>query len=757
MFSLALTGIIAQQISPYLIGNNVWLPPWMGGTKWNELKDDIGDAGFQLIRIGGNGAQSASAYTNVRIADLVEEIRNQGAEVIVQVPYTHSAQATTDMITYINGTRGLGVKYWAIGNEPNHQPMLSVSTVAEYIRRIATALKAYDATIKTMGPTTAWYDASYFNPLFVNKGADDISGVDANGNYYIDVLTWNKYQLTYGLEYNGTITSAVNLVNSQNASRPEGKKMQWAILELNGHYSNDLATDAQKCWSFNTGQTFAELFDIGMRRGALTIAGWSIYEGGGNRSNGDLGLFDGLAENYGNAVRGRSTYYHSLMLGLHMKGNYLPNVHNGPSVNGANNGITVSSMGDAEGLSVMIINRSATLGYEYNIGLNNVYGSTATLRIRVAAGLDKEFSGHIDEKTTQMLVFDSQGNLTRKYSYNEQHSENYCGPEITDYSSASSAEGVLNFISPINGTKFKTNQKLEVAIEASHSAGIESVELYIEDELVGSLSEASYEWDYTNEKLADLVAGFYELRAVCKIVGGGSISKTITFANALSFAPEDPIQIPGKVEAEFFDDMLGIQTQETADDGAGLNVGWIDAGDWLDYIIDVQEDGLYVVTFRVAGWTNDGRIALRNAAGTTLTGANIPNAGALQYQAWGTVSGEASFTLEAGVQVIRIFAEGSPFNFNYFTINKDAVSSDKQMELGSLKAYPQPCKEVLHIEGAARFHNFRIYNQMGQVVRELTNSQGDRKTLEMSGLEPGLYFIKLSGDNEGAVLKIAKE
>jgi hypothetical protein len=79
------------------------------------------------------------------------------------------------------------------------------------------------------------------------------------------------------------------------------------MSEFNGHYNNDIATADQKTWSFNAGQMFAEMYDIGMRKGAFAICSWSIFESGGSRIAGDLGLFDRTNNEY----RGRSTYYHS--------------------------------------------------------------------------------------------------------------------------------------------------------------------------------------------------------------------------------------------------------------------------------------------------------------------------------------------------------------------------------------------------------------------------------------------------------------
>ncbi len=50
----------------------------------------------------------------------------------------------------------------------------------------------------------------------------------------------------------------------------------------------------------------------------------------------------------------------------------------------------------------------------------------------------------------------------------------------------------------------------------------------------------------------------------------------------------EPGAIPGKIEAENYSAMNGIQTEPTTDTGGGLNVGWIHVGDWLDYNVNVE-------------------------------------------------------------------------------------------------------------------------------------------------------------------------
>jgi beta-glucosidase len=119
--------------------------------------------------------------------------------------------------------------------------------------------------------------------------------------------------------------------------------------------------------------------------------------------------------------------------------------------------------------------------------------------------------------------------------------------------------------------------------------------------------------------------------------------------------------LPGKIEAENYNAMSGVQTETTSDTGGGLNVGWIELNDWMDYNVNVQTAGAYRIDYRVASPNATGKVDFR-VNSTTLATTTIPNTGG--WQAWTTVS--ANVTLSAGAQTIRLFASGGGWNINWF-------------------------------------------------------------------------------------------
>ncbi|WP_428657813.1 carbohydrate-binding protein [Runella sp.] len=124
--------------------------------------------------------------------------------------------------------------------------------------------------------------------------------------------------------------------------------------------------------------------------------------------------------------------------------------------------------------------------------------------------------------------------------------------------------------------------------------------------------------------------------------------------------------IPGKIEAESYDSMSGIATESTQDAGGGLNVGWIEDNDWLDYNVDVPVSGNYAFNFRISKGFGDGTIEVRKADGTVLGSVVLPFTGGWQY--WGNA--KLTIPLSAGQQTLRIYAKYGSWNFNWFEVEK---------------------------------------------------------------------------------------
>lgn len=177
---------------------------------------------------------------------------------------------------------------------------------------------------------------------------------------------------------------------------------------------------------------------------------------------------------------------------------------------------------------------------------------------------------------------------------------------------------------------------------------------------------------------------------------GGATFLTQDNSDALTLVKQfsyTPMYLPGTIEAENYD--VGgesvsyhdttpgnianppryrfddVDIQLCYDTGGGYNVGWIDAGEWLEYTVDVAVSGYYDFEVRVA--------ASQNAAFSIYTVVPcsptlIPLIGYREFlatggsQVWKTVTIPRVF-LSAGTRILRFTADQSNFNLNKITVS----------------------------------------------------------------------------------------
>jgi len=123
--------------------------------------------------------------------------------------------------------------------------------------------------------------------------------------------------------------------------------------------------------------------------------------------------------------------------------------------------------------------------------------------------------------------------------------------------------------------------------------------------------------------------------------------------------------VPGKIEAEYFSQMSGVDIETTSDVGGGLNVGWVDDGDWIEFDVTVLRSGVYSAEFRTAKLTDDFQgFVYVNLDGKRLSRFLVP--GTNSWQNWTTIS--CPITLQSGAHQFRLHAQVGGWNLNWIDI-----------------------------------------------------------------------------------------
>lgn len=207
------------------------------------------------------------------------------------------------------------------------------------------------------------------------------------------------------------------------------------------------------------------------------------------------------------------------------------------------------------------------------------------------------------------------------------------------------------------------------------------------------------------------------------------------------------------IEAEDYFEMSGVQTEGTSDAGGGLNVGWIDNGDWMAYSINIPSTGTYTVEYRVASQGGGGSLTLESFGGSQSYGSiNITNTGG--WQNWNTISHTVS--LNAGQQDIGISATRGGWNINWIKITSGTLKSVHVQESlnnqQSLIAYPNPCTDRIFIKGLNTNRNIEVYNLAGVQVKKVNG-----RSVDVSDLPKGLYFLSIEINTKKEHLRFIKK
>ncbi|MGW8428172.1 glycoside hydrolase family 3 N-terminal domain-containing protein [Peribacillus simplex] len=145
--------------------------------------------------------------------------------------------------------------------------------------------------------------------------------------------------------------------------------------------------------------------------------------------------------------------------------------------------------------------------------------------------------------------------------------------------------------------------------------------------------------------------------------------------------PEKPgLKVPGKIEAEDFAAQYGLQTENSSEES--LNMGYADARDWLEYEINVEQDGLYQADFRyAANLSGQTGINIVSEEKKLLGKLRVGSTGGWQNWDTSTVDG---VILKKGKQKIKFeYIEGS-LNLNWFDFKR----------VGNIPATPPPTEDV---------------------------------------------------------------
>lgn len=296
-----------------------------------------------------------------------------------------------------------------------------------------------------------------------------------------------------------------------------------------------------------------------------------------------------------------------------------------------------------------------------------------------------------------------------------------------------------------------------------------NVEFLDGETVIGQVAQAPFEL-----KAANLTVGKHNFYA--RIYDGTHFSITnfveVIVGEQLSYLG-DPIKIPGTFSSAHFDIFEGGKGQDIAyvdvspgnagdfrlsEDvdavwvqSEGETVGWISAGEWLEYTVDVQQAGFYSLAFRYASGNNAGGGPFRLELNGDSISPDITVGYTGNWTTWRTKT-VSNIPLKSGKQVLRLYFANGEFNLGKLTFTYDSPLNYDQpiADAGAnvLVVLPQDSTSLdatNSTDPGSAVLTYSWTQVYGPSTLVISNSQIAQPTV--NGLEEGVYLMKLTVDN----------
>jgi hypothetical protein len=270
---------------PLRLGINYFVGMWHDDER--AVLDQL-PLGF--VRMGGGGYEGRGSDV-ILIQRFVKETREvNNAEPIYQVAALNTTpEEAASVVRQANIEKGLGIKYWSIGNEPNlfkqsHQNDMSIEEYVTLWRACAQAMLAVDPTIVLVGPDVnqmpvpadpgsqlwQWFDA------FI-KANGDLVGVVAFHYYPFGPQEVPLETITASPD-----TFAKNLTALRTYLHDTLKRdVPLMITEMNLNWNAGITAGAHGGASLFAGLWLAEIIGISADQGLAAVIPWTAVRDAG--------------------------------------------------------------------------------------------------------------------------------------------------------------------------------------------------------------------------------------------------------------------------------------------------------------------------------------------------------------------------------------------------------------------------------------------------------------------------------------------
>jgi hypothetical protein len=442
-----LIAVALVQVSAWSAHAAITIPEGFFGINYTEYSSyttdnfayhqtDLAAKRLTTVRIGGNliNTDTTNRYNKDFYVNAIQNVNAIGATPIVQLPISLAPADVASWIAYFNTTKGLGVTYFAVGNEPDpsvgwatwfsgttYQDGSNYAQFKAKFIALAKAIKAVNTSYKVVGPDfRLWYGSEatgttsnpfdlYYKDFLATVGTQAYNATTPLLDIFAFHFYGDKKNSEIALKY-GKMMAFVNSAN--NAAVRSTKKLTVALGEVNG-----APYVTFNPWDFSAGQFIATMMKHTLINGGQYAAPWGVAESRTDpRGRTDYGLYETFGMDPALDIE-RPTMWHTRMLSENKRTYYMDSAVEGTAYTDT---IVTFGMKDSNGYTVMIMNwGNSALNYSANMNAS-AYSGTNPVRIKFDSGITGEkWNGTIRAHATLVYTFDSAGNRLLKHEFAE--------------------------------------------------------------------------------------------------------------------------------------------------------------------------------------------------------------------------------------------------------------------------------------------------------------------------------------------------
>lgn len=227
----------------------------------------------------------------------------------------------------------------------------------------------------------------------------------------------------------------------------------------------------------------------------------------------------------------------------------------------------------------------------------------------------------------------------------------------------------------------------------------------------------------------------------------------------VAYPDGNPHKIPGTINPTWFDqggEWVGYHDLTTTNDGDGIRqeqgvdteyrlpegtIGGIGHKEWLEYTVEVLQDGNYTFELLFASAGRYGKFHLE-FDGTDKTGqVSVATTGSYSKFAATKIEGIA---LKKGIQIMRIFFDYAEYNLGTISATREIPSGIIQPEaINKVSIFPTPTRSHLFISGNKQVKKYAVYNLPGQILKR--GNLSENQIIDLKFLARGNYILRLEG------------